>query len=349
MKKSVAFAAVVADYVQHLRERNLAPTTLDGQEYLAHRFLGYLEERGIADIRAVTRETLWEYATALIERPGSPRTKLQKLLLVRHLFRFLHRHGRILTDPAAILPALKVPVGLPRAVMTREEAELLLAQPDLRSPLGFRDRTMLETFYSTGIRSAELRALTIYDLDLGEGVLRINRGKGRKDRIVPLGKVAGKFLAEYVRRVRRWLARPNGETALFLTYGGTPVTAKLVNQAIGRYVKQSRIATRATTHTFRHTCATEMLRGGSSIRYVQELLGHADISTTQVYTRLLPLDLVQAHKKAHPRERQRKTDVPAPPAEEGTSFFHQTAKRSRKKRRQRRQREEPAGGTAAEV
>jgi integrase/recombinase XerD len=158
--------------------------------------------------------------------------------------------------------------------------------------------------------------------------------------------VAGKFLAEYVGHVRPWLAKPNGVTALFLTYGGTPVTSKLLNQAIGRYVRQARISTRVTTHTFRHTCATEMLRGGSSIRYVQELLGHADISTTQVYTRLLPLDLVKAHKKTHPRERQRKTNVPAPPAEDGASFFHQPGKAARKKRRRR---EGPAGGKETEV
>jgi integrase/recombinase XerD len=331
----VAFASLVADYVQHLRERNLAPTTIAGAEYLLHRFFGYLEGLGIADIRAVTRDRLWEYATMVLGRPWSPRSKVGRLALVKQLFRFLHREGRILTDPSAVLPEVKVPDSLPRSVLTAEEMNLLLAQPDMRTPVGFRDRTILETLYATGIRSAELRKLSIYDLDFAEGVLRIRQGKGRKDRLVPMGKVAGRYLAEYVKRVRPWLAKPNGETALFLLWSGKPVSDKMLNTAILRYVRQSRIGKRVTAHTFRHTCATEMLRGGSSIRYVQELLGHADISTTQVYTRILPLDLLKAHHKSHPRERQRRLQVPEPPAAEGTTgeatFFHQPGK-GRKKR-----------------
>jgi integrase/recombinase XerD len=303
--RTIAFGALAADFVQHLREVNLAPATIRLHEANLHRFLEYLDEVGVSDIRAVTRATLWTYATTTMARPWAPQTKVWKLATVRRFFRLLKRRDRILVDPSPVLPRIKVPDSLPRVVMTRDEVNLVLAQPELRTRTGFRDRAILETFYSTAIRLSELRQLTIYDIDLADGMLRVNQGKGRKDRIVPLGKVAGKFVAEYLKRVRPRLAKEERpERALFLSYTGRPLTGGTIGYLVRLYARRATVAKRVTCHTFRHTCATEMLRNGSSIRYVQELLGHADISTTQIYTRLLPLDLVKAHARAHPRERQ---------------------------------------------
>lgn len=333
--KRIAFGSIAASFLEHLRELNFAASTIRGHVINLHIFLDYLGAVGVSDIRNASRETLWNYALMVQERPWAPQTKHQKIMTVKKLFRFLHRQGCILVDPSPVLPEIKVPDSLPRVVLTRDEANLILAQPDVRNRLGFRDRAILEVLYSTAIRRSELLNLTIFDVDLVDGVLRINQGKGRKDRIVPLGKVAGRILAEYLRRVRPRLAAAHGgagegQPALFLSQRGGRLSGNALECLVHGYAKRAAVGKRVTCHTFRHTCATEMLRGGSSIRHVQELLGHVDISTTQIYTRLLPLDLVKAHSKAHPRERQRSVEVPAPPAdrgEEAPAFFRQPGKK----------------------
>jgi len=205
----------------------------------------------------------------------------------------------------------------------------LLQQPDLGTPAGFRDRTLMELLYSTGLRGREVCRLRIYDLDLEDRTLCVIRGKGRKDRVVPMGKVAVDYLREYLEKVRPLLARrcgvdgrrptveeetmADGHTAVFLSASGTAMRTGLLWRIMRRYSQrlgQENLGRRITPHTLRHSCATEMLKGGASIRHVQEMLGHSRITTTQIYTRVVPMDLKKAHQKTAPSQRRRKVEIP---------------------------------------
>jgi integrase/recombinase XerD len=309
---NVACGHLLREYLAHLEDLDRSPHTIRAERGNLRRFLGYLADRGIADVRAVTREHVWEYATMLVPRALAAHTKALKLTAIRLFFRWLRRRHLILVDPATVLPRMKEPERLPRALMERHEVNLVLAQPELWTLAGFRDRTMLEVLYATGVRAAELLALAVADVDLVDGLLRVNQGKGRKDRIVPLGTVAGKFVAEYLRAVRPRLARGSADGPLFVAGPGRRMPYNTLARRIRAYALRAGVKTRVTAHVFRHTCATEMLRGGSSIRHVQELLGHANVSTTQVYARVLPLDLVAMHARCHPLERGPRA-APAPP------------------------------------
>lgn len=320
---TIAFGELAREFLAHLEDLDRSPNTIRAHRGNLRRFLGYLADRELTDVRAVTRDHVWQYATMLLPRALAPHTKALRLTTIRLFFRFLRRRRRILIDPSVVLPRMKEADRLPRAVMTREEANLVLAQPELWTPDGFRDRTMLELLYATGVRASELLTIAVADVDLADGLLRVNQGKGGKDRIVPLGKVAGKFVAEYLRAVRPRLARARGEGPLFVVGPGKRLAYNTLARRIRIYAARAGVKTRVTAHVFRHTCATEMLRGGSSIRHVQEMLGHANVTTTQVYARVLPLDLVAMHARCHPLERGRRA-APAVPAK-GTVLHRRLA------------------------
>lgn len=179
---------------------------------------------------------------------------------------------------------------------------------------GIRDRAILEVFYSTGIRLNELCALTIYDADLAGGMLRINKGKGSKDRVVPLGKHAVKFLREYITKVRPVFTKKNRSNRhLFVDQYGKPISDQVVSIMIRTYSKTSKIKKKVTAHTFRHTFATVLIKNSADIRAVQKMMGHSDIKTTQGYLRSLGIDIKAVHKKTHPRERDKEDTSAARP------------------------------------
>ena len=212
---------------------------------------------------------------------------------------------------------------LPKNLMNREQIARLLHRPNLSTAEGFRDRGIFELLYSSGLRGAELCALTPYDLDLQSRVVRIVQGKGRKDRQVPVGKVAAQFLAEYLRQVRPVLRKKKkADSPLFLM--GT----NLLRQRFRKHREAAHLGDIYTVHSLRHSCATEMLRGGASVRHVQELLGHSSIDTTQDYTRVVIDDLQKTHGRTAPgNRRQESAFIP---------FNRKTAAwRQEKKRRKR--------------
>jgi integrase/recombinase XerD len=227
--------------------------------------------------------------------------------VVRSFFRYLVKSDVLLYDPAASLELPKRKGILPRSVLSKKEMARLLAAPDATTPLGLRDRAMLEVLYSTGIRNAELRALQLYDLDLDRGLLRINDGKNAKDRVVPLGEVACAFLREYLAEARPKLLSVRGgagEAKVFLSKNGRPLLPLGVIVPIHKHAKAAGIERPVTPHTLRHTFATHLLAGRADIRHIQAMLGHTSVATTQIYTRVEVTDLKAVHHRCHPREKR---------------------------------------------
>ncbi|MGH9022434.1 MAG: tyrosine-type recombinase/integrase, partial [Acidimicrobiia bacterium] len=201
---------------------------------------------------------------------------------------------------ASDLELPKVDQRLPRAVLTIGETERVLALPDLETPFGVRDRAMLEVLYSTGIRRQELIALTIWDLDPERGLLTVRKGKGRKDRVVPAGERAISWIARYSTQARPRLVVPPDAGVLFLTKEGLDFTPDHLSGLVTRYVERANLGKHGSCHLFRHTMATLMLEGGADIRYIQAMLGHAELSSTQLYTQVAVGTLKAVHAACHP-------------------------------------------------
>jgi integrase/recombinase XerD len=331
-------------FIEDLARRNYSPATMKEYRHYTEKFFGYLTGKDSSDLKSVTLEMILDYTKYLehYRRRGGKRysqaSKDNALKAVRQFFHFLKRKDLILLDPTEGMPPIHARDQFPRSILTRSEVELLLAQPNTKTLTGFRDRTIMETLYSTGIRRQEVCRLTIYDIDFSAGLLRVNEGKGRKDRVVPIGKVAVRYVKEYLENVRPKLLKGRSGKALFLNQKGLPFEPNSLGNIIWRHVRRAGFKKQVSCHSFRHTCATEMLRGGSSVRYVQEMLGHAHIKTTQVYTRVVPMDLKKVHRTSHPRERKRNKDVPAFPAGDGSRdgkipFYRGRKGKKRKKAR----------------
>ena len=222
---------------------------------------------------------------------------------MRSFFGYLHTTGVLLLDPSTDLVLPKKPKHLPRGVMSEQQVEKLLEQPDVTTPLGFRDRTLLEVLYATGLRNSELRHLALYDLDLPNLRLTVRQGKNAKDRVLPLGEIAADYLKEYLQTGRLELNKNPEQQQLFVSKNGKQITQANLVWIIRKYVKQAALSPQFTPHSLRHSCATHMLRGGADLRYVQEMLGHASVETTQIYTQVEVKDLQAMHRKYHPRER----------------------------------------------
>lgn len=252
-------------------------------------------------------------------QPTTVHYRQDHLRAVQRFYRFLKLHDLIWTDPFADLPRLKGEKHLPRNVPTPEQVIALLDQPKLHTLEGGRDRAMLEMLYSTGLRGFELCQLTIHDIDFNEGLVRVIRGKFGKDRLVPLGKVAGHYLRIYIDYVRPFLLRTRSErrcpgqlvgNRLWISRHGTPFKVQGLWRMVRTHARAAGLEKGIAVHSLRHACATDMLRGGASIRHVQEMLGHKEITTTQVYTRVLITDLKAVHAKTSPSERRRSKSAP---------------------------------------
>ncbi len=191
---------------------------------------------------------------------------------------------------------------LPQDVLTHDEMESLMNAPDITTPLGLRDRAILETFYSTGIRVSELSDLQVYDLETERGVLKINLGKGSKDRVVPIGARAIKWVVKYTQDIRPTFLNDSSETALFVSFRGKQLGKEYLSSMVRKHLLHAGIHRKGSCHLIRHTTATQLLLNGADIRSVQELLGHAKITTTQIYTHITINDLKRIHRQTHPAE-----------------------------------------------
>ena len=306
------FELLVARCLEQLQVQGFSPRTIDSYRSQLGFFLAWLDrETDVDAITAVTPELLHGYQTWLYGytddegRGLAIATQAARLSVVRVFFRWLVKIDMLLYDPSGGLVLPKRKGILPRSVLTKKEVERMLGAADTTTTLGLRDRAMLEVLYSTGIRNAELRALTVYDLDLDRGLVRINEGKNAKDRVVPLGEVACRWLREYLDEARpKLLSQDVGEQTVFLSKNGRPLLPLGVIDRIRRLAKAAGIERPVTPHSMRHTFATHMLRGRADIRHIQAMLGHASVATTQIYTRVEVTDLKTVHKRCHPREKR---------------------------------------------
>lgn len=248
----------------------------------------------------VSREQITGYMTQLKEKGLAAATIARKLAAIKAFYRFMTAEGYMDANPAEVVEAGTKGIKLPR-VLSEDEVVRLLNQPDITTAEGFRDRTMLEVLYATGMRVSELVNLTLERVDLNMKYI-IAFGKGSKERIVPLGSVAAEFLQQYLEKVRPKLTHEDRNTNIvFLAFGGHELTRQRFWQIIRAYGRKANINKALTPHILRHSFATHLLDNGADLRSVQELLGHSDISTTQIYTHLTNKRLRDIYAKAHPR------------------------------------------------
>lgn len=248
----------------------------------------------------VSREQITGYMTQLKEKGLAAATIARKLAAIKAFYRFMTAEGYMDANPAEVVEAGTKGIKLPR-VLSEDEVVRLLNQPDITTADGFRDRTMLEVLYATGMRVSELISLTLERVDLNMKYI-IAFGKGSKERIVPLGSVAAEFLQQYLEKVRPKLTHEERNTNIvFLAFGGHELTRQRFWQIIRAYGRKANINKALTPHILRHSFATHLLDNGADLRSVQELLGHSDISTTQIYTHLTNKRLRDIYAKAHPR------------------------------------------------
>ncbi|MEW6279515.1 MAG: tyrosine-type recombinase/integrase [Candidatus Eremiobacterota bacterium] len=291
--------------------RAWSPRTMEGYlQELPHLF-AFLDGRGVTRLSEVTRDLVEAYRLELYYarhrgRPLHLSSQSRRLSAVKAFFRFLRHSRHLLVDPAAEVERPRVPRNLPRVLLTEKEAVRLLEAPDVKTPLGLRDRSILELLYSTGIRNSELRGLQLDDLLLSSGLVVVRFGKGGKSRVLPLGEEAAYWLEQYLRLGRPRFLEAEGQPWVFLSLKGGPLrTREALSEVVKRAVREAGIQKPVRPHGLRHAVATHMLRRGASLRHLQELLGHASAGTTQVYTRVEISDLRRVHRRTHPRERGR--------------------------------------------
>jgi integrase/recombinase XerD len=296
-------------FKQHLQAHGRSPATVDLYTDQAGCFLKSIET---GDIRQITKSHIEAYIAGLYEhrtiegKPYSTGTLCVKVRAVKRLFEYLEAANIVFINPAEAIREPQKQKSLPRNVLTRKEMEKILDQPNLGLMTGIRDRAVLEVFYSTGIRLEELCALTVFDADLQGGMIRVNKGKGQKDRVVPMGRHAVKCLREYITQARPRLTRNNRKTRhLFINCHGNPLSSQVVGIMIRTCARKAGIGKQVTAHCLRHTFATALVKNGADIRAVQKMLGHVDLNTTQQYIRTLGLDIKAEHQKTHPRERDK--------------------------------------------
>lgn len=286
-------------FLQHLLvEKGLSENTLGAYANDISDFLSFLAARSFA-FEDVTDQTLFLYIVDVRRMGLSGRSLARRLSALRGLFSFACREKVFSGNPAEFLENPKFTRSLPE-VLTREEMNAVLASPDISDRLGFRDRTMLELLYACGLRASELIGLHALHFDAGTNILRVF-GKGAKERLVPVHPEAAKFLSDYI-SIWRPLFSPK-EPALFLNRSGKGLSRVALWKIVQRHVQKAGILRPISPHTFRHSFATHLLEGGADLRSVQMLLGHADISATEIYTHVQSERLVQTHRKHHPRSR----------------------------------------------
>jgi integrase/recombinase XerD len=293
-------------YLAHLGVRNYSPRTIETREAFLRYFIAWCFERALTRPQQIDRPILERYQRHLFyyrKRDGEPlstRSQHARIIPLRHWFKWLVREGHLLYNAAADLELPRLEKRLPKAILTAAEAEAVLAVPDIGSVAGLRDRAILETFYSTGIRRLELIHLSAHSLDLDRGTLMIRQGKGKKDRMIPIGERALSWIEAYRDRARPELVSGRDDGTLFLSEWGEAFTPNAMTRLVRLCVEKSAVGKKGACHLFRHTMATLMLENGADIRFIQAMLGHAELSTTEIYTQVSIQKLKAIHTATHP-------------------------------------------------
>ncbi|MBW1678598.1 MAG: site-specific tyrosine recombinase XerD [Deltaproteobacteria bacterium] len=299
MKKS-SFDTYIDNFSNYLIvERGLAKNTLESYSRDLQKFINYLDKKGVQDLAQVSNLNVMSFLLELKSQGLSSRTTGRNLSVIRMFFRFLVGEDFLKADPTINIESPKISLHLP-SVLSISEVDSLLAQPDSKTLRGMRDKTMLEVLYATGVRVTELITLKVNSLNLEVGYL-IAFGKGSKERIIPLGDTAQQYVKEYLLLVRPKYFKGKGSAFLFLNPSGKKLTRQGFWKIIKRYALKAEINKKLSPHTLRHSFATHLLERGADLRSVQIMLGHVDISTTQIYTHITQERLKKIHQQYHPR------------------------------------------------
>ena len=302
-----------AEFLEASLVAGLSPYTAGIRGRALDAFIRWADERGLGRPQDVTRPILQRYQRFLFhyrKSDGAPlaySTQATLLNPVRAFFKWLTVENHLLYNPAADLEVPRVPRQLPKVLLTVADVEKVLAQPDVTTPMGLRNRAMLETLYSTGIRRLELARLKLYDVDTERGTVMVRQGKGRKDRVVPIGERACRWIDRYVAEVRPQLVREPDEAWLYVTDYGEAFEKNRLGDMVKRYMRLAGFE-HGACHAFRHAMATHMLEAGCDIRYIQAMLGHSELSTTEIYTQVSIGKLKEIHAATHPARMARDPD-----------------------------------------
>ncbi len=283
------------------------------------RFIAWCDERGLNHPTEITRPVLERFQRTLYQyrkSNGAPLSIIAQLSILMALttwFRWMVRQNHLLYNPAADLELPKKPKVLPKNILSTSTIENILNQADTATLLGIRNRAMMEVFYSTGIRRMEMLHLKQYDLDTERGTLMVRQGKGRKDRFLPIGERACRWVDKYLLEVRPEILSGHDDQTLFLNDFGQPMSANFLGDLIRRHVEAAGITTPGACHVFRHAMATHMLENGADIRFIQVMLGHANLETTQIYTHVSMTKLKEIHSATHPARTTRNPGGQASP------------------------------------
>lgn len=279
-------------------ERGLSKNTVESYGRDVRQFSEYTDSIGLSPLN-MNKTNIIAYLMYLQKSGKATSSISRSLAALRSFYQYLYNNKKIDKDPTVNLESPKIEKKLPQ-VLTVKEVELLLSQPNRSDPKGNRDQCMLEVLYATGIRVSELVALNVEDVNLNMGFIKCN-GKGMKDRVIPIGNIAMKALSEYIYKYRVMLLRDQNEKALFVNFHGRRMTRQGFWKIIKQYTKLAKIDKEITPHTLRHCFAVHLIENGADLKSVQEMLGHSDISTTQIYTQMTRNRIKEVYKKAHPR------------------------------------------------
>ena len=307
MQTPKSFEPQLATFVEAMKVHGYSPATLRSYRASLGAFLAYLGQAGIADVREVESATVRGYHLWLQKQDYAGWTILGRLQAVRRFFDHLEATQVVLLNPCLGQDPPKVPYRLPKTGLTIDEAKRVLEVPKSDTGIGLRDRAILEVFYSSGIRLEEMTRLALADVDCKNGFLRVNQGKFAKDRVVPLGQTASDCVRRYIEQVRtQWSPPPRNQKAFWLSsrQPHEPLKSQVIEVMVRRYGRLAGISKRLTPHLWRHTCASQLVAGGANIAYVQRLLGHSSLRTTQVYVRTTIPEIKATLAQAHPRNQE---------------------------------------------
>jgi integrase/recombinase XerD len=300
-------------YFKNLRVLGYAPGTIESHEWRLKPFLKFLESKGITDPKAIDAQVVRNYQTHLFEvlnakgKRNGVSYRNNQLIVAKKFLKFLHEEKVLDEDPGKDVVYALEPKRLPRYVLSGPEVKKLLNAPDKNTVLGYRDKTMMEVLYTNGCRRKELLNLKLTDLELDAALMRINLGKGQKDRVVPIGKVALRYLKYYIDHVRPFLVKQPTDY-LFLSLRGTKLSKCMLGLRMKLYADKAGIEKKVTPHTMRATCATHCIRGKTRKeqmhpRHLMELLGHSSLESLNPYLSVSAQELKEAHQRCHPREK----------------------------------------------
>lgn len=310
--------AELLEYIQYMAVKGYSKRTIYWHQCYLKKFLAYLWRQQITDLKAVTNQEIDSFKVYLKEEyctpkgtPATAATRFNYLNAINGFFRWLEDTGQILIAPVVRQKEANQPkpVKLPNVLSEAEVLQILDSCP-INTSRELRDRAILELLYSTGIRRSELVNLNVADFSLEQQQVTIFKGKGRKDRVVPVGEYAARFIEVYLKMVRPWMVRDSNETALFISNTtGKRLNFQNVGRIVQKIVEASGIEKPVSLHTFRHSMATHLLRNGADLRHIQAILGHASLSSTEIYTHLTKEDLKQALKKFHPHGKRAAEEI----------------------------------------